>query len=101
MVEEREKMVKSLIFNTNPVLPTVYSDTLSYYEELNKVVQKMNEIIGDINNNFTNYIDEYFKGIIANAVYNESTETIVLSKELSIVGDVHTYDVNTNTLGVS
>ena len=35
------------------VLPTVYDDSLSYNEELNKLCEKVNEIIDYINNSTT------------------------------------------------
>lgn len=43
-------MVEPLKYHVQAVLPTVYDDSLSYYELLNKVVQKTNEVIEQINN---------------------------------------------------
>ena len=91
-------MIKPVVLNCTPVLPTAYGDALSYYEEICKLVEKTNEIIKDINDNLTGYIDNYFNGIMVNAVYDEENETIILSKELVTTGDTHTYNASTNTL---
>lgn len=93
-------MIKPIVLNCTPVLPTAYSDALSYYEEVCKLSEKINEIIKDVNDNFYNYFETYFSGIIANAVYDEQTETIILSKEIVTSSDTHTYNANTNTLTV-
>ena len=42
-------MIEDLKFRVQAVLPTVYDDSLSYYELLNKVVQKLNEVIDATN----------------------------------------------------
>ena len=93
-------MIKPVVLNCTPVLPTSYGDALSYYEEICKLVNKMNEIINDINDNMESYIDKYFNGIMVNAVYDEENERIILSKELVITSDVHTYIGETNTMKV-
>lgn len=43
-------MIEPLRYHVQAVLPTVYDDSLSYYELLNKVVQKLNEVIDQMNN---------------------------------------------------
>lgn len=69
-----------------PVLPTVYDESLSYYEELNKLVCKMNQIIEFANNELTDqlkaYIDARFNDMMINAIYDEPTETITLKLEM-------------------
>lgn len=66
------------------ILPLTYDDSLSYYEQVCKLTNKMNEIIdfinGDISEKIQNYIDERFDNLMINAIYDESTETIVLEK---------------------
>lgn len=66
------------------ILPLSYDDTLSYYEQLCKLTNKMNELVEFINNNFSeqiqNYIDKMFDDLMINAIYDEETETIVLEK---------------------
>ena len=91
-------MIKPVVLNCTPVLPTAYGDALSYYEEICKLSEKINEIIKDINDNLTSYIDTYFNGIMINAAYDEESETIILSKELVTTSDTHTYNASTNTL---
>ena len=93
-------MIKPVVLNCTPVLPTAYGDALSYYEEICKLSEKMNEMIKDLNDNLTNYIDNYFNGIMVDAVYDEENERIILSKELVITSDVHTYIGETNTMKV-
>lgn len=65
-----------------PVLPTVYSDALSYGEQLNHLTLKMNEIIGLINGELDEalekLIDEKFNNIMLDAMYDPITETLVL-----------------------
>lgn len=91
-------MIKPIKLGCTPVLPTAYGDGLSYYEEICKLTEKINEIIKDINDNLSSYIDNYFNGIMVNAVYDEENETIILSKELVTTSDTHTYNASTNTL---
>lgn len=78
------------------VLPTVYDNSLSYYEVLCKLTEKINEVIERINDNFsseiTDAIDKYFNNIMMKAIYDSTTETITLEKELSAEGE-HVYNV--------
>lgn len=68
------------------ILPLTYDDSLSYYEQLCKLTTKMNEIVNFININvdkaLTEYIDKQFNNLIINAIYDESTETITLKKDV-------------------
>ena len=93
-------MIKPIIPSCVPVLPTVYSDSLSYYEEVCQLSEKINEIVRDINDNLSSYIDKNLNDIMVNAIYDEDTETIILSKELVTSSETHTYDASTNTLKV-
>ena len=72
-------------FCGSPVLPTVYDESLSYGEELNKLVWKMNQIIHFANNELTEelkaYIDKRFNDMMIAAIYDEPTETITLRLE--------------------
>lgn len=67
------------------ILPLTYDDSLSYYEQLCKLTNKMNELInfvnGEISTTIQNYLDQHFNDIMINAIYDESTETIILEKE--------------------
>lgn len=66
------------------ILPLTYDDSLSYYEQVCKLTDKMNEIVdfinGDISERIQQYIDERFDNLMINAIYDESTETIILEK---------------------
>lgn len=92
------------MFGCFPSLPSAYSDSLSYYEELAKLVAKMNEIIDAMNEDYTKlvqeYLDKYFDSIMIDATYNESTETLILSKDISSTGSEHVYLNDTNTIEV-
>lgn len=48
--------------NTIPVLPQVYGDELSYYELLNKVIERCNEI-GITVNELIDYVNHYFDSL--------------------------------------
>lgn len=61
------------------VLPLVYDNSLSYYEVLNKLIYKQNEIIEAINSGFETIVYERLEEIFADCVYNEETETISIS----------------------
>lgn len=84
------------------ILPLVYDDSLSYLECLNKFQSKLNEVIKATNDffttNITQAIDKYFNSIMFNAIYDESTETITLKKELISGDGSHIYDSATNTM---
>lgn len=72
-------------YRCQKILPLVYDDSLSYYENVCKLTSKMNEIIDDINDGFealiTQKIDEFFNKIMIDAIYNDSEETIYLKKK--------------------
>ena len=93
------------LFGCLPTLPSAYSDALSYYEELCKLANVMNEIINVINSEFEavveNAVDKYFNTIMIRAMYVESTKTIVLGKETTKTdSDTHTYNYATETMKI-
>ena len=53
------KTIKELRYWVHKVLPLVYDDSLSYYELLNKVVVKLNELIEN-----SDKIPDYVAGMI-------------------------------------
>lgn len=67
-----------------PILPLVFVDSLSYYEQLCHMSKKINEIItaldGDVSKEIQNYIDTRFNNFMLKAIYDEKTETIYLKK---------------------
>ncbi len=82
------------------ILPLVYDDSLSYYEAICKMVSKLNELIENYNDGFSETFDKYFNSVMIDAIYDEATSTITLKKEL-IVGDgIHTYSANTKTMTI-
>lgn len=67
-----------LKYHCQKVLPLVYDDALSYYEVLGKLVEKINEIVEDINDNLKDYMIENWNYLFLDIAYIEETETIVL-----------------------
>lgn len=65
--------------NVAKVLPLVYDDSLSYYEVLCKVVNKINEIIENIDATVIAIINEELAKLMFDALYDEATETLTLS----------------------
>ena len=59
--------------NTIPVLPQVYGDELSYYELLNKVVEKLNEI-GITVNELIDYVNHYFDSLDIQQMINKKLD---------------------------
>lgn len=51
---------------TQTVFPTVYDDSLSYYESINKIIYTFNQVIKDMNDNYE-AIDEIFTGLVDKA----------------------------------
>ena len=74
--------VRPFHFWSQKVIPLVYDESLSYYEVLGKVVQKLNELI-EYNENFTiEMIREVVSSLILEALYDEANETIYLTTEV-------------------
>lgn len=61
------------------VLPLIYDNSLSYYEVLNKLIAKLNEIIEAIDTDFESIVSARLEEIFAECTYNEETETISIS----------------------
>ena len=78
-------MDKIIIPCSAKILPLTYDDSLSYYEQVCKLTNKMNELVnfvnGEISTTIQNYLDQHFNDIMINAIYDESTETIILERE--------------------
>lgn len=51
---------------TQTVFPTVYDDSLSYYESINKMIYTFNQVIKDMNDNYE-AIDEIFADLVDKA----------------------------------
>ncbi len=71
-------------WKTQKVLPLTYDDSLSYYEQLCKLINTINDIVsvidGNIDVNIQEYIDKRFNNLMINATYDSNTETIFLKK---------------------
>lgn len=90
-------------FYCQKVLPLVYDDSLSYYECICKLTNKVNELIDTFNDvlqeKMVASVDKYFNQVMIDAVYNEDTETIILKKEL--MGDgIHVYSSENNSMTI-
>lgn len=63
-------------------LPTSFMESLSYWEGLNVLVNKMNEIIDFANNELTQelkeYINQEFNNILLDTMYDAETETLIM-----------------------
>ena len=93
------KELKPMKFWSQKILPLVYDDSLSYYEVLCKVVNKINEIIEALQ---AGIVSEFVKQLMAkallDAVYDEEEEMIELTLSDIDGGDVHVYDPTTKTM---
>lgn len=83
------------------VLPVVYDDSLSYYEQLCKIREKLNELIKAVQGDISDLIEAYFNELMIDAIYDESTETIVLEKELTVNGTSHTYNAGERSMNIT
>lgn len=76
-------MIDKLRYYAYKILPLVYDESLSYYEVLNKVVYKVNEVIDYVDNVLVDRIRELVSSLVVDASYDESTETLTIEIELS------------------
>lgn len=70
-----------------------------YHEfNLDWFIKRFKEIENQMENDFEKalnaYMEKYFNNIMINAIYNEDTETISLSKEMKINGRYHSVENN-------
>ena len=70
--------LKPLRFWSQKVLPLVYDDSLSYYEVLNKVVAKINEVIEYVTVNIEPLVSEIVREYLVEVTYDADTKTINL-----------------------
>lgn len=70
----------------NAVLPITYDNSLSYYEQVCKLTQKMNEMIdnfnGKVDDVVKNNIDVYINSMMIGSVYNSTNKSITLKTEV-------------------
>lgn len=73
--------VRPLFFWSQKVLPLVYDDSLSYYEVLSKVVNKLNELIKFVQTTVVEEIQKLIDQYFVDLMYDESTKTITINVE--------------------
>lgn len=70
------------------IIPEVYSEGLSYYEQLMYLVKRVNELIDYSNNtiseNIVKSFDNWIKSQYINSSYDESNKTIFLKCEREV-----------------
>ena len=66
------KKIDGLRFWCNKILPLVYDDSLSYYETLCKIAEKLNEVINDINE-----IPQYIRDLVSDEKLKEIMQTLL------------------------
>lgn len=71
--------VTPLRFWSQKVLPLVYDNSLSYYEVIDKLVFKVNEIIEYVNTIVYEKLAELISQFFVSITYDEENEEIVLS----------------------
>lgn len=80
--------------HTIPVLPQVYGDELSYYELLNKVIERCNEI-GVTINELIDYVNHYFDSLDVQSMINKKLDEMAQDGTLeSLIMPVYTYDLS-------
>lgn len=74
--------LRPICFNAQKVLPLVYDESLSYYEQLCKLTHSMNKLIDVVNNTIDDtikgFIDERFNSLMINTMYDSESETLTL-----------------------
>lgn len=79
--------------HTIPVLPQVYGDELSYYELLNKVIERLNDI-GITINELIDYVNHYFDSLDVQSMINKKLDEMAQDGTLeSLIMPVYTYDL--------
>lgn len=68
--------IKHFRFYSQKVLPLVYDNSLSYYEVLCKVIERVNQITDMITNKLGELVKEHINKFFAEALYDETTQSI-------------------------
>ncbi len=68
---------------------------LQRVEEINQKFDKL------IKGGISEVIDEYFNKVMVDAIYDEDTETIILSKEIAVEDGLHIYTAADNKMIIS
>lgn len=75
--------VRPFHFWSQKILPLVYDDSLSYYEVVGKVTNRLNDVIEVINNELEEYVKDRINELFINATYDSTNQSIVLTMERS------------------
>lgn len=79
--------------HTIPVLPQVYGDELSYYELLNKVIERCNNVSITVNE-LIDYVNHYFDSLDVQNMINAKLDEMAQDGTLeSLIMPVYTYDL--------
>lgn len=80
--------------HTIPVLPQVYGDELSYYELLNKVIERCNAVSITVNE-LIDYVNHYFDSLDVQNMINKKLDEMAQDGTLeSLIMPVYTYDLS-------
>ena len=67
---------------TPKVIPLAFDESLSYYEQICRINQRLNDLYSIFNEQLTEelqkYIDERFNDIMLDTMYDPATETLTL-----------------------
>jgi hypothetical protein len=77
------RQLDKLQYRVQAVLPTVYDDSLSFYELVNKVVQKLNEVIEETNEYFKKDLAQYVEDILEGWHADGTLENIINNEVFS------------------
>lgn len=79
--------------HTIPVLPQVYGDELSYYELLDKVIERCNSVSITVNE-LIDYVNHYFDSLDVQNMINKKLDEMAQDGTLeSLIMPVYTYDL--------
>ncbi len=67
-------------------------------QRVEELEQKVDKLMSD---RLEEAIDEYFNKVMIDAIYDEETETITLSKEVAVEDGLHIYTANGNKMIIS
>lgn len=85
---------------TNKILPSVYDESLSYYEELLRIIKRMDILDEDMREEFSKSLIEFFNKIMPSAIYERENETINLAFEITTTNDRHTFVASENAMKI-
>lgn len=94
--------MRNILRRTTRVIPTIYDDSLSYYEALCKMGGAIEEMQNILDGGIVDYIKENLGELIYQATYNKDRECIIFGFETIQTGeDVHYYRANDKTLYIT